>query len=255
MNRHYISTLALAFATSVIAFAAQAAEVKNIVIVHGALADGSGWRKASDILVQRGFNVTIVQEPITSLADDIAATNRVLDLQDGPTLLVGHSYGGMVITEAGHSPVVAGLVYVAAFQPDKGESLLSLASSKPAGGMNIRETKDGKYLYLDPAAFANDFAADLPKDNAAFLARSQVFASKEAFSAKIWDPAWKTKRSWSIVASEDRSINPELEREMAKRAGSVVTEIKASHAVFASQAEKVADVIETAARQVGAKSK
>ena len=248
MNRYTISILALAFATSIIAFSAQAAEVKNIVIVHGALADGSGWRNASDILVKRGFNVTIVQQPMTSLADDIAATNRVLDLQDGPTLLVGHSYGGMVITEAGHSPVVAGLVYVAAFQPDKGESLLSLASSKPAGGMNIRETKDGKYLYLDPAAFANDFAADLPKDDAAFLARSQVFASKEAFSAKVGDPAWKTKQSWSIVATDDRSINPELEREMAKRAGSTVTEIKSSHAVFASQPQKVADVIEKAAK-------
>lgn len=249
MNHRYIATLALAFTTSVIAYAAQAAEVKNIVIVHGALADGSSWRKTTEILENRGFNVTIVQQPITSLADDIAAANRVLDLQDGPTLLVGHSYGGMVITEAGHNPNVAGLVYVAAFEPDKGESLIGLASSKPAGGMNIRETKDGQYLYLDPAAFANDFAADLPKDEAAFLARSQVFASKQAFSAKSGDPAWKTKRSWAVVATEDRSINPDLEREMAKRAGSAVTEIMASHAVFASQPEKVADVIENAARQ------
>ncbi len=246
-----ISTFALAFATSVIAFAAQAADVKNIVIVHGALADGSSWRKATEILERRGFNVTIVQQPITSLADDIAATNRVLDLQDGPTLLVGHSYGGMVITEAGHNPHVAGLVYVAAFQPDKGESLLSLASSKPAGGMNIRETRDGKYLYIDPAAFPGDFAADLPKDEARFLARSQVFAAKEAFSAKVGNPAWHTRKSWSIVATEDRSINPELERDMARRAGSDITEIKASHAVFASQPEKVADVIERAARQAG----
>jgi pimeloyl-ACP methyl ester carboxylesterase len=174
-----------------------------------------------------------------------------LDLQDGPTLLVGHSYGGMVITEAGHNPHVAGLVYVAAFQPDKGESLLSLASSKPAGGMNIRETKDGKYLYIDPAAFPGDFAADLPKDEARFLARSQVFAAKEAFSAKVGNPAWQTRKSWSIVATEDRSINPELERDMARRAGSDITEIKASHAVFASQPEKVADVIERAANQAG----
>ncbi len=248
MNRRIIATLALAFATSVVAYAAEAAEVKNIVIVHGALADGSGWRKATDILENRGFNVTIVQEPITSLADDVAATNRVLDLQDGPTLLVGHSYGGMVITEAGRNAHVAGLVYVAAFQPDKGESLLSLASSKPAGGMNIRETKDGQYLYLDPAAFANDFAADLPKSEAAFLAKSQVFAAKQAFAAKIGDdPAWKSKKSWSVVAIDDRSINPELERDMAKRAGSTVTEIKASHAVFASQPDKVAAVIEAAA--------
>ncbi len=251
MSHRKVATLALAFATSVIAFAAQAADVKNIVIVHGALADGSGWRKATEILEKRGFNVTIVQEPITSLSDDVAMTNRVLDLQDGPTLLVGHSYGGMVITEAGHNQNVAGLVYVAAFQPDKGESLLSLASSKPAGGMNIRETKDGEYLYLDPAAFANDFAADLPKDEAAFLAKSQVFASKEAFSAKVGDPAWKTRKSWSVVATEDRAINPDLERQMAKRAGSDVTEIAASHAVFASQPEKVADVIEKAAKAAG----
>ncbi len=250
MNRRSISTLAIAFATSVIAFAAQAADVKNIVIVHGALADGSGWRKATEILERRGFNVTIVQQPITSLADDIAATNRVLNLQQGPVLLVGHSYGGMVITEAGHNPTVAGLVYVAAFQPDKGESLIGLASSKPAGGMNIRETKDGKYLYLDPAAFANDFAADLPPEDAAFLARSQVFASKQAFTAKVGEPAWKVKKSWAIVATHDRSINPDLERDMARRAGSQVSEIVASHAVFASQPEKVAAVIETAARQL-----
>ncbi|OCP35355.1 alpha/beta hydrolase [Ensifer sp. LC163] len=250
MNRR-LSTLALAFFTSVIAFAAQAADVKNIVIVHGALADGSGWRQATEILEKRGYAVTIVQQPITSLADDIAATNRVLDLQDGPTLLVGHSYGGIVITEAGNRADVAGLVYVAAFQPDRGESLLSLATSKPSGGMNIRETKDGKYLYLEPSAFAADFAADLPKDEAAFLAKSQVFAAKEAFSAKVGDPAWRTKKSWSIVATEDRSINPDLERDMAKRASSDVTEIKASHAVFASQPEMVADVIEKAAKQLG----
>ncbi len=156
MNRH-LSTLALALFTSAIAFEAQAAEVKNIVIVHGALADGSGWRQATEILERRGYAVTIVQQPITSLADDVAATNRVLDLQHGPTLLVGHSYGGIVITEAGNRADVAGLVYVAAFQPDKGESLLALASSKPAGGMNIRETKDGKYLYLDPSRLRRRF--------------------------------------------------------------------------------------------------
>ncbi|UVC09146.1 alpha/beta hydrolase [Rhizobium sp. TH2] len=246
-----ISTFALAFFTSAIAFAAQAAEVRNIVIVHGALADGSGWRKATEILESRGYNVTIVQQPITSLADDVAATTRVLDLQTGPTLLVGHSYGGMVISEAGDRPDVAGLVYVAAFQSDKGESLIALASSKPAGGMNIRETKDGQYLYIDPAAFANDFAADLPKDEAAFLAKSQVFASKKSFITKAGNPAWRTKKSWSIVATRDRSINPELERDMAKRAGSIVTEIEASHAVFASQREKVADVIDQAAKALG----
>jgi pimeloyl-ACP methyl ester carboxylesterase len=251
VNIIHISTLAVAVLSGAAAVSAEAAEVKNVVIVHGALADGSGWRKASDILEKRGFHVTIVQEPITSLADDVAATNRVLDLQDGPTLLVGHSYGGMVITAAGNRPDVAGLVYVAAFQPDKGESLGDLGSSKPAAGTSIRETKDGKYLYLDPGAFAADFAADLPKKDADFLARSQVFASKEAFSTKVVDPAWKTKKSWSIVATQDRSINPDLERDMARRAGSNVTEIKASHAVFASQPERVADVIEKAAKTLG----
>ncbi len=247
--KRLISTLALALSTGIIAIAAQAAEVKNIVIVHGALADGSGWRKATDILERRGFNVTIVQEPITSLADDVAATNRVLDLQDGSSLLVGHSYSGMVISEAGNRPDVAGRVYVAAFQPEKGESLLDLAGSKPPAGNSIKQTKDGKFLYLAPAAFAQDFAADLPGDDAAFLAKSQVFAAKDAFAAKVGEPAWKTKKSWSIVATKDRSINPELERDMAKRAGSQITEIDASHAVFISQPEKVAAVIEEAARQ------
>ncbi|MBB3383555.1 MULTISPECIES: alpha/beta hydrolase [unclassified Rhizobium] len=251
MKIRFLSIAALGLAASTFVFAVQAAEIKNIVIVHGALADGSGWRKTADILEKDGFNVTVVQEPITSLADDVAATNRVLDLQNGPSLLVGHSYGGMVITEAGNRPDVAGLVYVAALQPDKGESLISLASSKPAGSMNIRETKDGQYLYLDPATFAADFAADLPKDEASFLAKSQVFASKAAFTAKVGDPAWKAKKSWAIVATNDRSINPELERDMAKRAGSDVTEIKASHAVFASQPEKVAAVIEKAAKDAG----
>jgi len=240
---------ALAFATALIAFAAQAAEVKNIVIVHGALADGSAWRKATDILASRGFNVTIVQEPITSLADDVAATTRVLDLQQGPSLLVGHSYSGMVISEAGNRPDVAGLVYVAAFQPEKGESLLDLATAKPSAGSGIKQTKDGAFLYLDPAVFAQDFAADLPRDEAAFMAKSQVFAAKVAFAAKAGEPAWKTKKSWSIIATQDRSINPDLERDMAKRAGSAVTEIAGSHAVFASKPEEVADVITEAARR------
>ncbi|MQB39356.1 alpha/beta hydrolase [Agrobacterium tumefaciens] len=249
MHRRLMPKFALAVATALIAFAAQAAEVKNIVIVHGALADGSAWRRTTEILQSRGFNVTIVQEPITSLADDVAATNRVLDLQQGPSLLVGHSYGGMVISESGNRPDVAGLVYVAAFQPEKGESLLDLAGSKPPAGNGIKPTKDGAFLYLDPAVFGQDFAGDLPHEDATFMARSQVFAAKAAFAAKAGEPAWETKKSWSIVATQDRSINPDLERDMAKRAGSAVTEIAASHAVFASQPDKVADVIEQAARQ------
>ncbi|WP_337269984.1 alpha/beta fold hydrolase [Oryzifoliimicrobium ureilyticus] len=247
-HRFPILPLVFAFACCMVAFAAEAGQVKNIVIAHGALADGSGWRKTTEILERRGFNVTIVQEPMTSLRDDVAAANRVLDLQDGPSLLVGHSYGGMVISEAGNRADVVGLVYVAAFQPDKDESLLDLAASKPPAGNSIRQTKDGKFLYLDPAAFAQDFAADLPKQEAAFLAKSQVFAAKEAFAEKASEPAWKTKKSWAIVATQDRSINPELERDMAKRARSKTAEIVASHAVFASQPEKVADVLEDAAR-------
>lgn len=249
--KRILSIVALGLFASTAALSAEAAETKNIVIVHGALADGSGWRKVTDILTSRGYNVTIVQEPITSLEDDVAATNRVLDIQDGATLLVGHSYGGMVISDAGNNEKVSGLVYVAAVQPDKGESLIGLLSSKPTGNMDIRETKDGKYLYLDPAAFPNDFAADVSKEDAAFWARSQVFASKEAFTSKAGEPAWKSKKSWTIVATHDRSISPDLEREMANRAGSDVTEIDASHAVFASQPERVADVIDKAAQKAG----
>ncbi|WP_417362622.1 MULTISPECIES: alpha/beta fold hydrolase [Gammaproteobacteria] len=251
MKRRIYSAMALAFASMTTAYTAQAAEVKNIVIVHGALADGSGWRKTTEILEKRGFNVTVVQEPITSLADDVAATDRVLDLQNGPSLLVGHSYSGMVISEAGNRPDVAGLVYVAAFEPDKGESLFDLASSMPPAGNSIKETKDGQYLYLDPSAFVADFAADVPKKEAQFMARSQVFAAKAAFAAKVGTPAWKTKKSWAVVATNDRSINPQLEREMAKRAGSQVVEIKSSHAVFASHPEQIADLLTKAAKQAG----
>ncbi|MBP0495137.1 alpha/beta fold hydrolase [Pararoseomonas indoligenes] len=256
MNRRHVTALALAIAAGAVATAAgpsaaEAAEVRNVVIVHGALADGSGWRRVAEILLARGLNVTVVQQPITSLADDVATTRRVLDLQQGPTLLVGHSYGGMVITEAGHHAAVVGLVYGAAFQPDRGESLAGLAGATPPAGQGIRETGDGQYLYLDPAAFHADFAADLPREETAFLARSQVFAAKAAFTATAGEPAWRGKRSWAVVATEDRSINPELERRMARRAGSAVTEIAASHAVFASQPERVAAVIEDAAREAG----
>ena len=230
--------------------AVEAAEIRNIVIVHGAFADGSGWRKVSDRLTAKGYKVTIVQEPLSSLQDDVAATRRVLALQEGPAILVGHSYGGMVISEAGHDDKVAGLVYVAAFQPEKGESLGKLAGSKPvpnAPSDAIKATADG-YLYLDPKAFPAAFAADLPKAEAAFLARSQVFAAKAAFSTEAGDPAWKSKPSWALVASQDRSINPDLEREMERRAGSKVREIAASHAVYVSKPAEVAKLIVEAAR-------
>ena len=165
-----------ALSTAAIAASARAEPVKNIVLVHGAFADGSGWRPVADILRKDGYTVSIVQEPETSLADDVAATQRVLDLQQGPVILVGHSYGGVIITQAGNAPNVVGLVYVAAFIPDQGESALSLLSTAPAANNDIRATKDD-FLYLDPAAFAADFAADLPPAQANFMAHSQVMSS------------------------------------------------------------------------------
>lgn len=232
--------------------AVNAAAVRNIVIVHGAFADGSGWRKVSDRLSAKGYNVTIVQEPLTSLADDVTATRRILALQDGPVLLVGHSYGGMVITDAGNDGKVAGLVYIAAFQPDKGESLAQLAARKPvlnAPSEAIEATDDG-YLHLAPNYFRAAFSADVAADESAFLARSQVFAAKVAFAAEAGDPAWKHKPSWALVAAKDRSINPELERDMARRASSAVEEVVASHAVYVSQPAEVADFIIRAATAV-----
>lgn len=225
----------------------QAAPVRNVVIVHGALADGSGWRKVHDLLATRGYKVTIVQQPMTSLQDDVQATRRILDLQEGPSVLVGHSYGGMVITEAGTAGNVAGLVYVAAFQPDAGETLLGLAAQIPAATQGISATTDG-FLYLDPRVYAEDFAADLPRADAEFMARSQVFPAQASFNAGIREVAWRSKKSWALVPTDDRAIHPDLLRMMAKRAGSQSIEVKASHAVFMSQPQAVAGLIEEAAR-------
>lgn len=237
----------------VLAFAAQSSamadQVKNIVLVHGAFVDGSGWEPVTRILDKAGYHVAIVQEPQTSLADDVAATRRILNQQQGPSLLVGHSYGGFIISEAGKDPSVAGLVYVAAFQPEKGESLMSLASKTPAAGKGITETPD-HFLYLKPEAFHADFAADLPVKQTDLLARSQVMPAAAIFGTAADTPAWKSKPSWAVVATEDRSINPDLERFMAKRADSHTVEIKGSHAVYASQPEKVAAFIEQAAQSL-----
>ena len=240
------ATAAVALLAAAVA-QARAEPVKNVVLVHGAFADRSGWRRVADTLAGVGYAVTVVQEPLTSLADDVAATKRVLDLQPGPTLLVGHSYGGVVITEADNAPNVAGIVYVAAFIPAEGESALGLLSQAPAANNDIRATKDD-FLYIDPAAFRADFAADLPPAEANFMAHSQAMLAKAAGGAPVATAAWRQKKSWALVAAQDKNINPDLERSMAKRAGSETVEVPASHAVYVSKPEDVARLIERAAK-------
>lgn len=231
---------------------AQAAPVKNIVLVHGFFADGSGWKGVADILVRDGFNVSVVQQPETSLADDVKATTRAVDAQDGRSILVGHSYGGMVITQAGNDAKVAGLVYVAAFQPDAGESLKTLADRMPPPTKGIKATPDG-HLYFDQALFHADFAADVPAADARFMAQSQVTPAVEAATAPVTQAAWKTRPSWAIVSRDDRTVNPDLERFMARRAGSKTVEIAGSHVAFIAHPAQVAKVIEQAAAAAGDK--
>jgi pimeloyl-ACP methyl ester carboxylesterase len=242
---------ALCLASTVVP--ATAAPLKNIVLVHGAWVDGSGWKPVYEILTRDGFNVSMVQEPETSFADDVAAAKRVLDLQDGPTLLVGHSYGGSIITEAGVHPNVAGLVYVAAHAPDVGEDESALGKKTPSllakTAGTIKKTPD-EFTYLDPAEFPKLFAPDLPRERAEFVARSQVLAAAKVFSTPLTAAAWKTKPSWGIVAGSDKIINPDLERWYYARAKSHTTEIKgASHSVYESHAKEVAAVIADAARK------
>jgi pimeloyl-ACP methyl ester carboxylesterase len=232
---------------------AQKSEMKNIVLVHGAWADGSGWKGVYQILVRDGFNVSIVQEPETSFQDDVLATKRILALQNGRCILVAHSYGGSVITEAGTDTSVAGLVYVAAHMPDAGENEADDGKRFPSDlGKSgaIKNTTDG-FTYLDFAQFHRYFAADLSAKQAAFMARSQVFNAAVNFKAVITTPAWREKPSWMVVAGADRTINPDLERWYAKRAQSHTVEVAgASHSVYVSHPKEVADVIESAAREV-----
>lgn len=232
---------------------AQTSEVKNIVLVHGAWADGSGWRGVYDILIKDGFNVSVVQEPETSFQDDVAATKRVLAQQNGPCILISHSYGGAVITEAGSDSSVVGLVYVAAHMPDAGENEADDGKRFPSDlskSTAIKKTVDG-FTYLDPAQFHEYFAADLSAEQAAFMARSQVFNFAENFKALITQAAWRSKPSWMLVAAKDRTINPDLERWYATRAHSHTVEVAgASHSVYISHPKEVADVIESAARAV-----
>ena len=225
--------------------------VKNVVLVHGGFVDGSGWQGVYDILKKDGYNVSIVQNPTTSLADDVAATKRTLAAQDGPAILVGHSYGGVVITEAGTDPKVAGLVYIAAFAPDQGESVSALIKNPPPGAPAppILAPQDG-YLFLDRTKFRASFAADVSADTAAFMADSQVPWGLEALNGAVTEPAWKTKPSWYLVSTEDRMIPPDAQRAMSKRAGSTVAEVQGSHAVYVSQPKAVAALIATAANAV-----
>ena len=222
--------------------------VKNIVLVHGGFVDGSGWQGVYKALKKAGFAVTIVQNPTFSLADDVAVTKRALAAQNGPAILVGHSYGGVVVTEAGNDPKVAGLVYVAAFAPDNGESVAALIKDPIPGAPvpPILPPQDG-YLFLDKSKFAAAFAADVSADLAEFMADSQVPWGVEALSGAISQPAWRTKPSWYLVSTEDRMIPPDAQRAMSKRAGSTVVEVKGSHAVYVSQPEAVASIIAKAA--------
>jgi pimeloyl-ACP methyl ester carboxylesterase len=224
------------------------APIRNIVLVHGAFVDGSGWKPVYDILTKAGYRVSIVQQPLTSFTADIDAVKRVIDLQDGPCILIAHSYGGAIITEAGNDPKVAGLVYIAAHAPDMGESEAGNGKTYPPAYSSLKKGADG-FDYLDPVKFHADFAADLPDAIADFEANAQMPAADEVFHAIIQHPAWKSKPSWYMVATSDRIINPDLERMYAKRANSYTIEIVgASHSVYESHPKQVAELIQMAAK-------
>jgi pimeloyl-ACP methyl ester carboxylesterase len=251
LRNKVVIALLLAFGAAT-AHAEQKAPVKDIVIVHGALVDGSGWRAVYDILSKDGFHVTIVQEPLTGLAEDIEATKRVIDQQNGPVVLVGHSYAGSVITDAGSDPKVRTLVYVAALQPDAGEASGQLLSkfAPPNDAMRAtpakRATPD-KYFFLPSAKFRDTYAADVSASDAQFLADSQQQLAEKALGAPVSAAAWRTKPSYAILTTQDHVVSPQLQRWMYQRSGARVTEVNASHAVFISQPAMVAQVIETAA--------
>jgi pimeloyl-ACP methyl ester carboxylesterase len=221
---------------------------RNVVLVHGGFVDGSGWQRVYHLLRQDGYNVTVVQNPTLSLDGDATVTRRALDQQDGPTVLVGHSYGGAVISEAGTHPAVSALVYISAFAPDKGESVNTLIADPPPGAPvpPILPPRDG-FLFLDRDKFPASFAGDLPLDEAQFMADSQVPWGVEALAGAVSEPAWRSKSSWYLVASDDRMIPPPAQRAMAERAGASVTEVPASHSVYLSQPEAVANLIKQAA--------
>lgn len=220
----------------------------SVVLVHGGFVDGSGWNEVYRALKKEGYRVSVVQNPTTTLDADVAATKQAIAAQPGPIVLVGHSYGGVVITEAGNDPKVAALVYIAAFAPDKGESVSSLIKNPPPGAPvpPILPPQNG-FLFLDVAKFADSFAADIPRDLAEFMANSQVPWGLDALNGAVTAPAWKTKPSWYLVSTQDRMIPPPAQRSMAKRAGATVTEAEGSHAIYMSKPKEVALVIQKAA--------
>ncbi|MES2457875.1 MAG: alpha/beta hydrolase [Bacteroidota bacterium] len=223
--------------------------IKNIVLVHGAFADGSSWKAIYDILSKKGFHVSIVQNPLSSLKDDVAATKSVLNMQDGPAILVGHSWGGAVISEAGVHTKVAGLVYVAAFAPDKGETAgqwIGAAPAAPEAGFTAAD--EFGLVYFEPSKFHGGFAADLSQVQSDFMATSQVPIKVHSFEEAIENVAWKTKPTYGIVATQDKALHPDTERKMYQRAGAKITEIKGSHVIFISKPQAVANVIIEAAQ-------
>ena len=244
-----IMTIILSMGENTMAQTKSTTVVKNIILVHGGLVDGSGWEGVYNVLKKDGYTVTIVQNPTISLADDVAFTKRAIAVQNGPVILVGHSYGGAVITEAGNDPKVVGLVYIAAFALDKGESVSSLIKDPPPGAPvpPLLPPVDG-FLLLDKAKFPASFAGDVSPEKAEFMADSQVPWGLNALAGTISEAAWKAKPSWYLLTTDDRMLPPDAQRLMSKRAGATVVEVKSSHAVYVSHPQAVADIIEEAAK-------
>jgi pimeloyl-ACP methyl ester carboxylesterase len=229
--------------------------VRNVVLVHGAFADGSGWRGVYDVLASRGYTVTIVQNPLTSLADDVSATIRALDRQNGPAILVGHSWGGTVITEAGVHSKVAGLVYVSALSPDAGETTAQQYEGFTTPAEFVIDAHSDGFGFVNPGQFKAGFAADASDADAAFLRDSQVPIALSAFKTRLANAAWRTKPSWAVIATQDKAFDQKMLQAMAKRIGAAVTEVPASHAVFMTRPREVADVIDAAARSISQSAK
>lgn len=248
--RRLAAALAMVASFTAAGHAKAAEPVRNVVLVHGAFADGSGWRGVYDLLTARGYKVSVVQNPLTSFADDVAATRRILARQDGPTILVGHSYGGAVITEAGEDPKVAGLVYVAALAPDVGQSTVDqLSETAPMPEFIIEPQADG-FAFVNGPKFKAGFSGDVSDADAAFLRDSQVPIALAALNAKVTQAAWKSRPSWAVIPAQDGAINPTLLRSIAKRIGATARELDGSHVVFITKPEAVADVIDSAAQSI-----